>query len=150
VREKVLENFHLAAHCREAGVPVHSAAGRGVVSFRMYPGSLRDLIEGWTKGFSSGAGRTPGGRMFLLLAWLIGLMAAWIGLAATGFSLPWLVLYAACAAQVLLFARRAGSFHWLAAVFYPLPLVFFLILFTRSARRSGKNVTWKGREIRAD
>jgi len=33
---------------------------------------------------------------------------------------------------------------------YPVPLIFFFGLMARSARRSGKTVTWKGREICAD
>lgn len=59
VRGLILENFRLADHFRAKGISVSSAAGRGVLSFRMYPGGIRDLIEGWTKGFASGlAGRS--------------------------------------------------------------------------------------------
>jgi len=46
--------------------------------------------------------------------------------------------------------RRAGTFHWSAAIFYPVLIVFFFAVFTRSVFRSGKTVSWKGRKIRAD
>ena len=46
--------------------------------------------------------------------------------------------------------KRVGSFSWLTALLYPVPLVFYLAVFVRSLRRSGKEVTWKGREFRAD
>lgn len=150
VRDKVLENFRLAAHCREAGVPVSSAAGRGIISFRMYPGGMRDMMEGWTKGFASGAGQTPGRVMGLIIGWFTGLMFICIGLSASGLALPWLALYLAAAIQVGLLARRVGDFRWWLAPLFPLALVFFFWLFVRSSRRSGKPVTWKGRTIHAD
>jgi 4,4'-diaponeurosporenoate glycosyltransferase len=150
VRGRVLENFRLAEHFRDSGIPVRSVAGRGVISFRMYPGGTKDLIEGWTKGFASGAGRTPRGTLWLLVAWMVGLMIAPIGLFAGGMRPAWLMVYLACAAQVGWFGRLVGAFHWYAAPVYPVPLVFFFGLFARSAMRSGKNVTWKGRDIRAD
>ncbi len=59
-------------------------------------------------------------------------------------------VYLLCAAQVAWFGRRVGAFRWYAALLYPLPLVFFFVVFARSAMRSGKKVTWKGREIDAD
>jgi 4,4'-diaponeurosporenoate glycosyltransferase len=147
---KILENFELAAHFRDAGIPVRAVAGRGALSFRMYPDGLGSLIEGWTKGFASGAGRTPRGVLGIIIAWMIGLMMTPIALVASGMEYGWLGVYLACAAQVAWLARRVGGFHWHAALFYPVPLVFFFALFARSAMRSGKNVTWKGREIRAD
>jgi len=150
VRGKILENFELAAHLRQAGIPVRGVAGRGALSFRMYPDGPGGLIEGWTKGFASGAGRTPRGVLWTIILWMIGLMTAPIAFVASGAEPWWLLVYLACMAQVAWFARRVGGFHWHAALFYPVPLVFFFALFARSAMRSGKNVTWKGREIRAD
>jgi 4,4'-diaponeurosporenoate glycosyltransferase len=150
VRDKVLENFRLAGHCREAGVPVRSAAGRDMVSFRMYPGGIQQMIEGWTKGFASGAGQTSGAILGLIIAWLTGLMFVFICLIASGFSWPWLGLYVAASLQVGIFARQVGNFRWWLMPFFPLALLFFFWLFARSAQRSGKSVTWKGREIHAD
>ncbi len=146
----VLENVRLAGLFRAAGVPVRGVAGRGVLSFRMYPGGVRELIEGWTKGFASGAGRTPGGALFLIVAWMIGLMLAFLGGLASGGGLAWVVAYLLCAAQVGWFSRMTGSFRWSSAFLFPIPLVFFFVVFGRSAFLSGKRVTWKGREFRAD
>jgi 4,4'-diaponeurosporenoate glycosyltransferase len=150
VRGKILENFWLAGRFREAGVPVASVLGRGVLSFRMYPNGLRELVEGWTKGFASGAGQTPRGTLLLIVAWMIGLMLAPLGALVTGDWIPWGAMYGLCAMQVALFSRLVGAFRWTTGLLYPLPLVFFFIVFARSAMRSGKLVTWKGREIRAD
>lgn len=150
VKGRTLENFFLAEQFRVAGIPVRSATGRGVLSFRMYPNGLRELVAGWTKGFAAGAGQTPRGVLLLVIAWMIGLMLAPIGWLVTGDWLRWGGMYLLCAAQVGWFGRQIGAFRWVTALLHPLPLIFFFIVFARSALRSGKQVTWKGRAIRAD
>jgi 4,4'-diaponeurosporenoate glycosyltransferase len=150
VKGRTLENFFLARQFRAAGLLAGSATGRGVLAFRMYPGGLGELIEGWTKGFASGAGQTPRGVLFLVVGWMIGLMLAPIGWAVTGDGLAWGAAYLLCAGQVHRLSRRIGAFRWFTALLYPVPLIFFFAVFARSAMRSGKSVTWKGREIHAD
>ena len=150
VKGRILENFRLAGQFRATGVAVRSVTGRRVFSFRMYPNGLRELVDGWTKGFASGAGQTSRGTLFLVVAWMTGLMLAPLGWLATGDGLRWGVLYFLCAAQVAGFSRQVGAFRWYTTALYPLPLVFFFAVFARSAIRSGKAVNWKGREIRAD
>jgi hypothetical protein len=54
VKGRILENCLLAEQFRAAGIPARSVTGRGVISFRMYPDGLRELIVGWTKGLASG------------------------------------------------------------------------------------------------
>jgi 4,4'-diaponeurosporenoate glycosyltransferase len=150
VRERILENFWLAAQFRAAGIPVRSVTGRGAFSFRMYPNGLGELIEGWTKGFASGAGQTPRGTLLVVVAWMTGLMLPPILCLATSDWLQWGAVYLLCAAQVAWISRLVGAFRWYTALLYPVPLIFFFAVFARSAMRSGKAVTWKGREIRAD
>ena len=147
---RVLENFRLAEEFREQGIPVGGAVGRGMVAFRMYPDGLPSLIEGWTKGFASGAGRTAPGVLMMVIAWMIALMLPPLCAAITGDWLLWLGAYLLGVVQTGILSRRLGSFHPWSIVFYPLPLIFFFSLFAWSALRSGKKVTWKGREIHAD
>lgn len=150
VKGRILENCFLAQQFRAAGIPARSLTGRGVISFRMYPNGLRELIVGWTKGFASGAGQTPRGVLLLVVAWMIGLMFAPLGWLMTGDSWSWGATYLLCAAQVGWVSRQIGDFRWFSALLYPLPLIFCFIIFAWSAARSGNQVTWKGREIRAD
>jgi 4,4'-diaponeurosporenoate glycosyltransferase len=150
VKGRTLENLFLARQFRAAGIPTRSATSRGILSFRMYPNGLRELIEGWTKGFASGAGQTPRRVLFLVIVWMIGLMLAPMGWLVTGDGVAWGATYLASAAQVGWFSRQIGSFRWIAALLYPVPLIFFFAVFARSAMRSGKQVIWKGRDIRAD
>ena len=150
VKDRILENFWLAAQFRAMGILVRSVLGRGAFSFRMYPGGLRELIEGWTKGFASGAGQTARGTMIPIVMWMTGLMLPPLGGLVTGDWLRWGMVYLLCAAQVAWFSRRVGAFRWPSALLYPLPLIFFLAVFAWSVARSGRRVSWKGREIRAD
>jgi len=150
VKGRILENFWLAEQFRGAGIAVRSISGRGVISFRMYPGGLGELIAGWTKGFAAGAGQTPRGTLFLVVVWMIGLMFAPLGWVMTGDWLRWGAMYLLCVAQVAWFGRLVGAFRWFTALLYPVPLIFFFLVFAWSAARSGKPVSWKGREIRAD
>jgi len=149
VRGHVLENCRLAALFLAGGTAVRSVAGKGALSFRMYPGGLGDLVAGWTKGFASGAGQTPRATLRLCVAWMTGLMAAPVGWWLAPEPQWWAALYLLCAAQVWVFGRTVGAFRWYAALLYPLPLVFFFIVFARSAMRAGKKVRWKGRDIDA-
>lgn len=150
VKGQILETYWFAEQMRKVGIPLHCRGGRGVFTIRMYPNGWRDLIEGWTKGFASGAGQTPLPLLLLIIAWMFGLMTAPLGLAFGGQPLLWGTTYALCAAQVGWLLRRVGAFHWGTALLYPVPLIFFYAVFARSAMRSGKTVAWKGREIRAD
>ena len=150
VKGRILENFWFSKQLRTANVPIHCRSGRGVFSFRMYSEGWRQLVEGWTKGFASGAGQTPLPILLLTIVWLGGLFFAPIGVVTTGAPLLWLAVYGLCAVQVAWLLRRAGTFHWSAAIFYPVLVLFFFAVFTRSVFRSGKTVSWKGRKIRAD
>ena len=150
VKGRILENFRLAEEFREAGIPVYSECGRGAFSFRMYPNGLRELVEGWTKGFASGAGQTPRGTLLVVVAWMTGLLLPPILCLTAGGWLWWGAMYLLYAAQVGWLGRLVGAFRWYTALLYPVPLIFFFALFARSAMRSGKAVAWKGREIRAD
>lgn len=149
VKERILENCFLAERFRTAGIPVRSVTGKNVFSFRMYPGGVSELVAGWTKGFAAGAGQTPRGMLLLAVAWMCGLMFALLGLFMTAGAWNWTAAYLLSAAQVGWYARRLGAFRWWTALLYPVPLVFFFVVFARSARRAGGQVSWKGRTIHA-
>lgn len=150
VKGRVLENFWLAKRLQQAKVPTCCRSGQGAFSFRMYPHGWRELVEGWSKGFSSGAGQTPLPILLLIIAWLGGIFFVPIGLFTLNAPAAWSLIYALCVVQASWFLRRTGTFHWLVGVFYPIFVLFFFAIFARSLLRVGKNVNWKGRIIRAD
>jgi 4,4'-diaponeurosporenoate glycosyltransferase len=147
VKNQVLENVHLAAAFRQAGIPVRSFSGAGTLSIRMYPGGLRELSSGWKKAFATGAGQTPPLRMAGIIFWLSTAAGTAVMLpvsAVTEYSLLlWGLLYVAFAGLLLIQLRRLGQFRFWTALFYPVALVFFFALFAQSAFQ--KQQTWKGR-----
>lgn len=145
VKNQVLENVHLAAEFRKAGVPVCSLGGAGTLSIRMYPGGLRELSRGWKKAFATGAGQTPPLRMAGIIFWLSAAAGTAVMLPVSAFSglLLWGPLYAAFAGLLFIQLRRLGQFRFATALFYPVALVFFFVLFAQSACQ--KHQTWKGR-----
>ena len=151
VKERVLENFWLAEKLRAAGVPLHCRGGRKVFSFRMYPLGWREMMDGWIKGFASGAGKTPLPLLLLVIGWMSGLIMATGNLLLARNAPVCFFVYMAYAAQVAWLLRRVGTFHWATALLYPAPLVFYFVIFTRSVWRAMRKqpVNWKGRKIHA-
>lgn len=150
VRGHILENFRLSERFQAVGVPVLSMSGKGLLSFRMYPQGLREMLQGWTKGFAAGAGGTPVGVLLLVIVWMTGLMLPPLMVFLTDEKNLWGTAFLLGSLQVSWIGRKLGSFGWFMRLFYPLPLMFFFGVFGYSVMRAGKKVTWKGREIDAD
>ncbi|MGC9311869.1 MAG: glycosyltransferase [Sediminispirochaetaceae bacterium] len=156
VRAEVVDDLALSRLCREAGTGVHCFGGRETISFRMYPGGLGSLVEGWTKNMAVGASLADLRTIILLVVWFTGISNAALMIAALssgGFWFPWglivLAVYGLYVLQVFIQLRRVGSFHFAAALFFPLLFLFFVVIFLYSVVRVKvlHSVTWKGREI---
>lgn len=137
VRASIVDDIALA---RRYDGAVSVAVDRSVATFRMYPGGVRSLVEGWTKNFAAGAAGAPWWAFVLTAAWL----ASMIG--GPGASWPcWL----ASAAQVYVLGRRVGAVRWWAALLAPVLAVVLLAVLTRSTWRRLRRaeVRWRGRDV---
>jgi 4,4'-diaponeurosporenoate glycosyltransferase len=133
---------------------VRCFGGRGLISFRMYPGGLAQLIEGWTKGFGSGALATRLPFFIMTIAWITGCFGAFVNplrvaLLASPGALALLAVYALYTAQIWWMMRRIGSFRPLTALLYPIPLIFFALLMLWSLLTTYvlRSVSWRGRRL---
>lgn len=155
VRGLVTEDIGLARRCRHLGVPVRVLAGRDVLAFRMYPGGIGQLAEGWTKGLAYGARHAPPHAAALAGMWVAGgVLCASDGLRALA---GWLrrqpgwgaeaLSYGAWAAETGWLVSRVGRFGAATAAAFPLPLAAFVALFARSVgqRVRGRPPRWRGR-----
>jgi 4,4'-diaponeurosporenoate glycosyltransferase len=136
VRGAVAEDIALA-RLLGASLPF---AGRKLATFRMYPGGLRPLLQGWTKNIATGAASVP---------WWAGLLVAgWIWSLAGGPIASWW-FYTASVVQLVAQGRRVGRFGVVSAVLYPLLLAFFLVVFLRSVLLTilARPVRWRGRAV---
>ncbi|MBN1291048.1 MAG: glycosyltransferase [Candidatus Latescibacteria bacterium] len=155
VKSKILENLYMAEKFKEAGIPMTCFGGRGVLSYRMYPVSLKQLIEGWGKAFVSGAKQTEKFLTLLISFWFAGLVSVPVYLLATALlpnisvSYVILSLYFLYVIEQIWALRRIGSFFLITGAFYPLTVFFSLGVFCYSFIKSirGSGVQWKGRKI---
>lgn len=159
VRGAVLEDYYLGKTFQAAGVPVTCLAGRGAISFQMYPDGFGHMVEGWTKTFGSGSAGTNPATAVLVAGWVLASVAtaSLTAFAAYTFALgtveSWQLLaiglYAAFAAQIGWMLRRIGKFQPWVHVAYPLSELFLFGVFLRAVALSlvKGGVRWKGRDI---
>jgi len=158
VRDDVVEDIALAGEYRRAGLGVDCRIGAGAVEFRMYPGGVGQLVEGWTKNMAAGAGSADpvaviAGAWFVAACATAAMQACRvIGRRGTttrsdvvGVATMWMA--AAVALRSILF--RIGSFRTLTAVAHPVATAAFVGIFVRSVWSTvvRRRVRWRGRLI---
>ncbi len=72
VRGEILESLALGKVFLRANRSVHCYGGKGSISFRMYPAGLASLIEGFSKGFGTGANAMSLGSLLMMVCWIFG------------------------------------------------------------------------------
>lgn len=155
VKGEVLEAIALAGVASRHGSPVTCYGGRGAISFRMYPNGFRDLVEGWSKGFGSGAFAVQIPFLLVTIAWVTGCFRAWVDplrmLLTPGMpGIAWTALvYILYALQIAWMLARIGRFRWWTFAFFPIPLVFFALVMLHSLVLIHvlRRVKWRGRTI---
>ena len=155
VKGEILDDVAFGAELQKKGLDVHCMAGKGTISFRMYPGGIRELINGWTKGIAKGATKTSIPLLILIVLWIAGsigtarsLIEAVIATNNVQIAISG-SLYILYAAQIYWMLIRIGNFKFYTALLYIMPVAFFVVVFAYSSVRSFivKSVKWKGREI---
>jgi 4,4'-diaponeurosporenoate glycosyltransferase len=152
----VVEDWFIAHVYESVGLPASAYIGHGQLNYRMYPGGLRDLVDGFDKNFATAAGEVSWVRMLAVVLWLSGLFwAAWC-LPASLFGWPifgnppllqTLVVYLAFAIQLAIIVRPVGSFR-LIVPFFPIPVAFFIAVFLQAIFNLERGqIEWKGRTI---
>jgi 4,4'-diaponeurosporenoate glycosyltransferase len=155
VKGEILEDVALGYEFKKKGLEVRCLGGKDTISFRMYPNGIKELINGWSKGFAVGAVKTSIPVLILIVAWISGSIGTTRSLveaivAANTVQIAiWGGLYILYTAQIYWMLVRIGNFKFYTALFYPVPLTFFVSVFTYSFLRIflGRSVKWKGREI---
>ncbi|MFZ4667738.1 MAG: glycosyltransferase [Microthrixaceae bacterium] len=153
VRAEVVEDLALARRYRITRLPVHVMLGGRSIRFRMYPAGIRQLAEGWTKNFASGASSTGLARLGAVFLWITSLGSSSITLvdAARG-NVPLAIaggIYALFVVQLVVLFRLVGRFGVLTALCYPALFVVFCGIFVRSLWRTHvrRSVQWRDRQI---
>jgi 4,4'-diaponeurosporenoate glycosyltransferase len=155
VKGEILDDVAFGSELQKKGMEVHCLGGKSTISFRMYPNGIRELINGWSKGFAMGAAKTSTPLLILIVAWICGsigttrsLIEAIIATNNVQIAISG-SLYILYAVQVYWMLVRVGNFKFYTALFYPIAMTFFVVVFIHSFVRIFlvRSVKWKGREI---
>lgn len=155
VKGEVVEDLALGNRLKKQKATIRCYGGKGTISFRMYPNGIKDLIDGWSKGFATGAVMTYIPILLVIIVWVGG------GISATSHTIQaissmkvssiiiWTSAYLGYVFQIYWMLFRLGTFKFYTALFYPVSLLFFLIVFLRSVFLIFiiKKVRWKGSTI---
>ncbi|MBM7702027.1 glycosyltransferase [Metabacillus iocasae] len=154
VQSEVVENMAFAQHVLANDGRVTCIGGKGAISMRMYPEGLISLINGWTKSFASGAAATQPLYLFIISVWITGMMTFVFQLPTFIQKSPLPVVTGYLLIAILLYRvfHTVGSFGFLAALLFPIHILFFVSIFTWSFIQTNfkKSVAWKGRQIEVD
>jgi len=154
-RRSIVDDLALGEQLKKKGLEFDLYAGGQEIAYRMYAGGVREIFRGWVKNIATGASKTSPFIMTMVVLWVGALISAPLNIALQAFDrspdgvLIYSVFYAAFTLHLFVFARSIGRFHPLALIMYPLPLLFFLAVFTVSAFKKIFRIkaVWKGRKI---
>lgn len=155
-KAEILEDLEIGKKFLKSNIPLYCFGGKGTISFRMYPNGLKDIIHGFSRGFTMGAKSTAIINLLIIIAWIAGaffpvtlifqnIIQTNIIELTTG-----LIFYAAYAAQLYWMLWRIGSFNIITAIFFPVFLIFFIIIFFWSLILNlfKLKISWKGRSVK--
>ncbi|QAY65456.1 glycosyltransferase [Paenibacillus protaetiae] len=151
IKSEVLDDLFLGAKFIGAGIPVTNFIGYGLVSFRMYPGGIKDEIEGFSKGAVLSTSTLNPWTIVFVALWVLGLIVsesvfAFIG---TSFLVPLLIGYVLYMLQLFYFVKYVGVFGIVMPVLHLFSALFFIAVMLYSAYQVVflGHVRWKGRHV---
>jgi len=155
VRQCVVEDMVFGQKLKQNHLPYQLFIGDEDVSYRMYPGGLRSLVQGWVKNFAFGATKTHPLILLMIILWFGSMMTVpiYLVLSAGSANLPMIAVYGLIYLLWVFvlgtLANRIGRFHVLPIILFPVLVAGFLLIFTVSliTKVFGLPVTWKGRVI---
>lgn len=155
VKENIVEDMALGVRLKEAKIPYDLYVGDEEISFRIYSGGFRSLLEGWTKNIASGAMSIPPLLFMMIFFFLSSLISVPLHILTFFISeqgtwlFVYLVFYVLWVGILYNLSKNVGKFHPLAVLFYPLPLLVLVFVFFTSLYKKifKKKVVWKGRSI---
>jgi 4,4'-diaponeurosporenoate glycosyltransferase len=155
VKGDVVEDLALGERLKKSNLPIHCYGGQGTISFRMYPNGIGELVDGWSKGFATGARMAHIPLLLAIIAWVGSGISATVSVIGGVWGMQdtaiiwWTLAYLGYAVQVHWMASRVGTFKFYTALLFPVSLLFFVVVFFRSVFLISvrRTVRWKGMAI---
>lgn len=155
-KSSVIEDLVLGEELNRKKIPSTLFWGDMDFSFKMYRGGFKDLFQGWSKNFASGAAKTPFWLLGFIILWFYSCTGVVILLAQALFSknmdglFLYLSFYIAWVIEFMVISRKIGSFNKVAIIFYPVILIVYLVFFAISIIKRAFSIctVWKGRKLK--
>ncbi|NLY81535.1 MAG: glycosyltransferase [Clostridiales bacterium] len=155
VKNAVAEDFQLGKYYNKRGIYINLLMGGDQISFTMYKESFKNVLEGWSKNFSSGSSALQWWLLIPIIIYVAYLTALPIELVNAFISsnlnhLALLsVIYALTVIMIYRSARNIGTYPLYVCIFYPFYLLMFHVIFFYSIIGTYifKTTTWKGRKL---
>jgi 4,4'-diaponeurosporenoate glycosyltransferase len=152
VKSELLDDLNLGAKYMEAGIPVTTFIGYGVVSFRMYAQGIRSEIQGFGKGAVLSTSSLSLGTILLVAVWLVGLVVSESAFFAitTSWAAPLMIGYFLYMLQIFYFVKYVGRFGITMLLLHVFSGFFFIFVMIYSIYQVAVlgHVSWKGRHIK--
>ena len=154
VKKNILEDLEIGKKFMSQNMDVFCFGGKGSISFRMYPDGIKSLVNGFVKGFSTGASSTKLLNLVLIILWISGsffpftmLIQGILNFDMASFAAA--TFYFAYAAQMLWMVRKIGNFSIFVGLLFPVFIIFFILVFFWSSIKTifAIETQWKGRSV---
>lgn len=155
-KSSIVDDVALGEALARKGIQFKLLLGAEQISFRMYAGGFKDLLQGWTKNYATGALKTTPLLFIMVFMWIASGLSVFINAVSMLLSCEWLVfsgfvfLYWLWVMELFRISGKIGRFQRNAIIIFPLYLIFFISIFIVSFIKKlfRLNVTWKGRKIK--
>ncbi|MGH4038492.1 MAG: glycosyltransferase [Sphaerochaeta sp.] len=158
VKNSVIEDFNLGKFYNSKHIVIDLLMGGGKIKFKMYPNSIFEVVEGWSKNFSSGAISIKLSLFVLIFFWLVYLTVLpyefFRSIVNKNYLLTLftLLIYILTIFKMNSSLKKIGSYPFIVSIIYPVYLLFFHIVFFYSLFGTYlfKTTKWKGRNMKED
>lgn len=158
VRSSIIEDLDLGNRLKDLGFSFRLFIGSQMVSYRMYSGGMKELVQGWIKNQAEGASRLSALLFAMMFLWVSSCIAVPVQLIISlvdgiwHWTFLWIFLYILWVLELRRTAPRVGNFTLLELIIYPVYLFVFLWIFFISVIKTALHlkVIWKDRDVRSE
>lgn len=155
VKNSILDDYELGKFYHKNNIKYSLFLGNSDIAFRMYADGIKAQWQGFTKNFASGASQASYKTTLMTALYITSLFSICILLFKSFISMDYSLIVFSAVAYVVAFlhiyycARKLGRFNIVLIALYPLPLLWFTLVFLSSLIKKYvfKKVKWKGRNI---
>lgn len=156
VKQSIIEDFDLGKFYRKKGIKYKLLIGNNDIAFQMYPEGIKSQFQGFSKNFSNGVLSTSVWTTILTFLWITSLFIIptkiVFSIIEKSFfeGILYCLIYIFVATKFSFNSKKIGKFNNFFLFFYPIPLLWFFVVFLYSFVRKlfFHSAVWKGRKIR--